>query len=203
MQTTLEKDLTKLTNEELITLARGGDEDAKEQLFIKNQPFVYKMARKYRFMDDFEDLVSIGNIALSEAYLIYDETKDIKFITYYSKCIYTAYQKHYNKIKKLKSNSSLNKNIADEDNLSAIDLVVDNCAEKPFALLEDRIVLNKVLDKFYSNESDKHINILNLRYIKGMSQHQVAMELDTHSQTIRNNEKKIKSSLQFYMNLQQ
>ncbi len=74
------------TNEMLCSLIQAGDQQAKQDLCVKNQRLVMKIADKY--VDtygndlDFEDLEQVGYIGLLTAAEKYDVSCDAKFSTY-------------------------------------------------------------------------------------------------------------------------
>jgi len=83
------KDVSKLgmiTREEEIELAKRikkGDQLAVDKLVESNLRFVISVAKQYQNRGlSFEDLISEGNIGLIKAVYKFDETKEIKFISY-------------------------------------------------------------------------------------------------------------------------
>lgn len=77
------KILSKTEERELILQAQKGDENAKNEIIIKNYRFVLKIAYKYknRYLD-IEDIVNEGIIGMMTAIQKFDLKKDIKFISY-------------------------------------------------------------------------------------------------------------------------
>ena len=74
-----------LTQEELIELfnaMHNGDETAKEKIILSNLRLPIAVAKKYSTMEDFEDIVSEGNLWLMRAVDKYDPDKNVKFSTY-------------------------------------------------------------------------------------------------------------------------
>lgn len=77
------KHLTKEEEKELISRCRDGDIDARNQLLEANLKFVFDVAKKYTGRGvAISDLISEGNMGLIRAYEKFDETKDVKFISY-------------------------------------------------------------------------------------------------------------------------
>ena len=74
-----------LTQEELVELfnaMHNGDETAKEKIILANLRLPIAVAKKYSTMEDFEDIVSEGNLWLMKAVDKYDPSKNVKFSTY-------------------------------------------------------------------------------------------------------------------------
>ena len=75
-----------LSREEEIAIvrrARAGDREAIGELINANLRFVVSMAKRYRNRGvDLSDLISEGNLALVRAARRFDETRDVKFISY-------------------------------------------------------------------------------------------------------------------------
>lgn len=61
---------------------KNGDIKAKQELMESNQRFVFSVAKNYGNGDKLMDLVSEGNLGLSEAIDNFDITKDVKFISH-------------------------------------------------------------------------------------------------------------------------
>ena len=75
--------LSKQEEKELILKCRNGDIDARNKLLESNLKFVFDIAKKYTGRGvPISDLISEGNMGLIRAYEKFDETKDVKFISY-------------------------------------------------------------------------------------------------------------------------
>lgn len=78
----------KISNEELIRLAKNGDEEAKREIFIVNDRFCHYLAKKFRNTGiAYDDLLSIARLGMFKAYRSFDVDKGILFITYASRCM--------------------------------------------------------------------------------------------------------------------
>ena len=77
---------TKMTPEEeeaLFTRYINGDASAKKEIFLRNQRFIYSLAKRYaKTEDEVMDYVGEGNIGLNEAIDKYEPNKGFKFMTY-------------------------------------------------------------------------------------------------------------------------
>ena len=68
--------------EELFDSAQNGSMEAREELIVNNMKLVYKIARKYMYKVDFEEIVQIGFIGLIKAVDRFDVSLGFKFSTY-------------------------------------------------------------------------------------------------------------------------
>ena len=190
-----------MTNEELIVLAKQGDDDAKEQLFIQNQDFIYKMAHKYKNIADFDDLVSLGNIGLAKAYNTFDETKGYKFITYYSRLVVNEMLMQFRKTKRKMKDVSIYKVLhkdSEGNELTIMDLKKDDNAEEFIADCENNEVLKLVINEFAKNEDKRLIDILRLRIIENKNQMDVSRITGVSQTQVSRLEKKIHDKLNKY-----
>jgi RNA polymerase primary sigma factor len=77
------KILTPEEERELITRAKGGDEEAFTAIIVANQRLVVREALKYYFKgDNFLDLINEGNKGLIEALKKFDLKRENRFFTY-------------------------------------------------------------------------------------------------------------------------
>ncbi len=80
--------LALLTDEQLVLLARGGNEDAFVLLVTRCMPMLQQLAAGYRSSQfDYEDLVQEGLLALLSAVRSYQDDKATKFRTYTYACV--------------------------------------------------------------------------------------------------------------------
>ena len=73
----------------------------QEELVKNNLKLVYYLANKFQtpLDDNYEDLISIGTIGLIKASQTFDESKEIKFVTYAACCIKNEFYMYYRKEK--------------------------------------------------------------------------------------------------------
>lgn len=77
------KPLTKTKEKRLLRQSRNGSIKAKNELLEANLKFVFDIAKHYTGRGlSISDLISEGNIGLLRAVDKFDETKDVKFISY-------------------------------------------------------------------------------------------------------------------------
>ncbi len=77
------KPLPREEEDELISLAKTGDENAKNKIIESNLRFVFNVAKKYKGNGvPMTDLISDGNMGLIKALDKFDMERGVKFITY-------------------------------------------------------------------------------------------------------------------------
>lgn len=77
------KPLTKAKEKHLLRLCRNGNTKAKNELLEANLKFVFDIAKHYTGRGlSISDLISEGNMGLLRAIDKFDESKDVKFISY-------------------------------------------------------------------------------------------------------------------------
>ena len=77
------KPLTKSKEKHLLRLCRNGNTKAKNELLEANLKFVFDIAKHYTGRGlSISDLISEGNMGLLRAVDKFDESKDVKFISY-------------------------------------------------------------------------------------------------------------------------
>ena len=77
------KPLTKSREKHLLRLCRNGNTKAKNELLEANLKFVFDIAKRYTGRGlSISDLISEGNMGLLRAIDKFDESKDVKFISY-------------------------------------------------------------------------------------------------------------------------
>ena len=85
---TLPPPLARDEEAELIARMDGGDESVKSQLIERNLRLVVYIARRFENTGiNIEDLISIGTIGLIKAVNTFKRDKNIKLVTYASRCI--------------------------------------------------------------------------------------------------------------------
>lgn len=138
------KPLTKAKEKRLLKLTKKGNIKAKNELLEANLKFVFDVAKHYTGRGvAISDLISEGNMGLLKAVDKFDETQDIKFISYAVWWIKQSIISSINKKKMLK--------LVEIDNTQPN----DNVIEKSIADDEDEVVSKN--DMFFSNESEEHM----------------------------------------------
>lgn len=87
---------------------KNGDEDAREELILRNMRLVAHVVKKYQSgEEEIEDLISIGTIGLLKAVSTFDFEYGNRFATYAIRCIENELLMHFRKNKKIKLEVSL------------------------------------------------------------------------------------------------
>ena len=130
------KEYLDLNDYELMYMISENDEDAKEIMFKKYQPIVYKFAKKYyqigkNYGLELDDVIQEGYVGLYIAINNYKEDKNCLFYTYASITIAS-------KLKNLIKTHSTNKHLA-LNNYISLNSYVDNeeCDSELVDFIED------------------------------------------------------------------
>ena len=88
--------IKKQSNEELVAKIQAGQNPAANMalLWQQNEPFVKKVANKYKAYAEFEDLVQEGYFGICQAVEGFDNNYGVKFLTYAETCISRCMQKY-------------------------------------------------------------------------------------------------------------
>ena len=158
--------LEKSMEEELVIKSNNGDMHARNKLIEHNLRLVVFLAKKYdNTMYDLEDLVSIGTIGLIKGVKTYKLDKNIKLVTYASRCIDNEILMFLRKNKRRKVEISFEDSInldQDGNELHLEDVLgtPDDIVEKEYESIVDKELLIKEIENL--NKRDKEI--LTLRY---------------------------------------
>lgn len=151
---------------EAIESFMNGDEQARKKLIVHNLRLVVYIAKKYDVSSsEMEDLISIGTIGLIKAVNTYKLDKNIKLVTYASRCIENEILMHLRKKSKTRKEISFDEplNIDYDGNellLSDIVGTDGDIVEKAFERNENKRILLEVISKL--DPRDKMI--LKMRY---------------------------------------
>ena len=151
---------------EAIESFMNGDEQARKKLIVHNLRLVVYIAKKYDVSSsEMEDLISIGTIGLIKAVNTYKLDKNIKLVTYASRCIENEILMHLRKKSKTRKEISFDEplNIDYDGNellLSDIVGTDGDIVEKAFERNENKRILLEVISKL--DKRDKMI--LKMRY---------------------------------------
>ena len=77
----LQKEDTHLSNEELVKLIQDGEMERIEELYNQTYPLIYKVCSRFFGLEDAQDLLQEGYIALYKAALVYDASRGASFST--------------------------------------------------------------------------------------------------------------------------
>ena len=198
-------DLVSKTDEEVVELARQGDNDAQEYLISKYKNFVRAKARSYFLIGaDKEDIIQEGMIGLYKAIRDYRPDKLSSFRAFAELCItrqiITAIktatrQKHI----PLNSYISLNKPIYDEDSdRTLLDVISGTRVTDPEELVISQEDFDDIEAKMGEILSSLEWNVL-MYYLEGKSYQDIAAGLDRHVKSIDNALQRVKRKLERYL----
>ena len=198
-------ELVNMSDEEVVELARQGDNDAQEDLIGKYKTFVRAKARSYFLIGaDKEDIIQEGMIGLYKAIRDYRPDKLSSFRAFAELCItrqiITAIktatrQKHI----PLNSYISLNKPIYDEDSdRTLLDVISGTRVTDPEELVISQEDFDDIEAKMGEILSSLEWNVL-MYYLEGKSYQDIAAGLDRHVKSIDNALQRVKRKLERYL----
>ena len=194
-----------MTDEQIVELAREGDNVAQEYLINKYKNFVRAKARSYFLIGaDKEDIIQEGMIGLYKAIRDFRPDKLSSFRAFAELCItrqiITAIktatrQKHI----PLNSYVSLNKPIYDEDSdRTLLDVISGTRITDPEELVISREEFDDIEEKMGEILSSLEWRVL-MYYLEGKSYQEIAVDLDRHVKSIDNALQRVKRKLERYL----
>ncbi len=194
-----------LLEEEVVALARDGDDKASEYLIKKYKNFVRAKARSYFLIGaDREDIIQEGMIGLFKAIRDFRSEKISSFRAFAELCItrqiITAIktatrQKHI----PLNSYVSLNKPIYDEESeRTLMDVLAGARVLDPEELIISREEVHSIETKIGEVLSDLEQEVLS-DYLQGKSYQEIAEHLDRHVKSIDNALQRVKRKLERFL----
>lgn len=198
-------DFAVMTDEDIVELAREGNNDASEFLINKYKNFVRAKARSYFLIGaDKEDIIQEGMIGLYKAIRDFRPDKLSSFRAFAELCItrqiITAIktatrQKHI----PLNSYVSLNKPIYDEDSdRTLLDVISGTRVTDPEELIISREEFNDIEAKMGEILSSLEWKVL-MYYLEGKSYQEIAGDLNRHVKSIDNALQRVKRKLERYL----
>lgn len=186
-----------LNDFEMFYRIRENDDIALNDMLLKYEPLIMKIARKYysflkKYGIDFEDLVQEGRLAISKAINTYDADGNCLFYTYVSICI----NRHMISLCRNITRKKRNVSFYDVDN-DCLDLISDFTSEPSFCMIEkydDELFIS------YKNMFDiDDSSIFELKY-NGFSYKEISQLLDFPINYINSRLSKIRRTLHFIKN---
>lgn len=189
-------------DEELVAMARIGNDRALEYLLCKYQNFVKAKAKSYFLIGaDKEDIYQEGMIGLFKAIRDFKDDKLASFKVFAELCItrqiITAVktatrQKHI----PLNTYISLNKPIYDEESdRTLLDILAGIRVSDPEELIIDREEMENIESKIEEVLSELEMEVLN-SYLDGKSYQEIASDLDRQAKSIDNALQRVKRKLE-------
>ena len=181
--------------QEFLTRAASGDEEAREQLIVHNLRLVAHIVKKYYSQScDQDDLISIGTVGLIKAISTFKPDRGVKLATYASRCIENEILMHFRSQRKLQGEVSLSDTLeADDDSsLSLMDVIrVDDTMLDDLSARDDGQVVRACVE---SCLDEREKTVVTLRYgLTGqapLTQREIAGQLGISRSYISRIEKK-------------
>ena len=180
------------TNEQLVSMAKAGDDSAYILLLERNEPMCGHIAKKYlASLEPFEDLVSIAKIGMIKAYNTFDPTKNYKFISYASRCMINEINLYMRTKCKWDRQDYLEEPLAVDENgnsITKMDIIVaeDTDVLEHIIEAEELEALHKALSKL----KPTYKQVLELKYKNNMTQKEIAKIVGVSQAQISRIEKK-------------
>ncbi len=196
--------MDKLSEDNLIKLAKNGDAQASEQLLNNYKQLVSSVARHYFLVGgDQDDLNQEGMIALYKAIGTYDESKHVSFSAYAKTLI------EHNVINAIKSDSSLKNSMLNQsftlnnqgfvsydDEDDGVMFLVPSNKQSPENLILSDEGTKDIAREIKKVLSDYELKVLKL-YLKGLNYNDIAAAIDATPKSVDNALNRIKNKLQF------
>lgn len=199
------KPLTQEEERHYLTLAAGGDLEARNILVERNLRLVAHIMKKYYALaSDQEDLISIGTIGLIKGISTFRPEKGARLATYAARCIENEILMHFRSQKKTLGDVSLSDYIetgSDGAPLSFMDVI---CSEEDLAeQYAERETVEKLHRGLQKTLDHREQEIIILRYglrnLEPLTQHEVADLLGISRSYVSRIEKKSLNKLRQYM----
>lgn len=198
-----------MVDEDIVEMARGGNDVALEFLIVKYKNFVRAKARSYFLIGaDREDIIQEGMIGLYKAIRDFRAEKLSSFRAFAELCItrqiITAIktatrQKHI----PLNSYVSLNKPIYDEDSdRTLLDVLTGSKVSDPEELMISREEFGDIEEKMGEILSDLEWEVL-MAYLDGKSYQEIADDLERHVKSVDNALQRVKRKLERYLEIRE
>ena len=192
----------KMTNEELIKLARNGDKEAFEALFKNNEGLCVSVAKMYpNNLMELEDRIAICKLNMVKAYKNY-KSNNGAFSTfahsYMTNALINEFEKS-NCLKRTANVTSLEKTqmkLSRGEEIQLKDMIVDESKRNDFAKIESKVLAESITSYFYKIADQYERKYFDLIFIQGNSQTDTAKICGVVKQRVNNVYKKILQKLQ-------
>ena len=183
------KNLKEMTNEELIQLARSGNENAQDVLLKRNMKLVMHYARKWfkrGYSKDLVDLISLGKIGLFKAYKNYSPNMKTKFSTlavtyikneFLKNMYYNNHQKRICKYDIFSLDEKVKNAKEKGGNFEYHDVIKDEHSEDKYINVERNIYFNQVRNEFFRIATEHEKYVFDKYFKDGLTYDEIAKEL--------------------------
>lgn len=193
------KPITKVKERRLIRLAKKGNLKAKNELLESNLRFVFDTARHYTGRGvPISELISEGNMALLRAIDKFDESKDVKFISY---AVWWVRQHMQEIIRKRKlmnlveivptesNDSVMDSKIFDDDvdeaNNNQYDISNEDDEETISRMEQQREMIVKLMDQLNDREKDIIKSFYGIDEDKGITLTEIGKKYNLTTERVR------------------
>jgi RNA polymerase sporulation-specific sigma factor len=184
------------TNEELVQLARDGNEEALNCLIKKNIGLAHNVANEFSYTGyDHDDLVQCANIGIFKAYKYFDQNKGVKFSNFAAKWMkYEIYRfleqnKKNERLKEVSLNKILYEGEKKNGDMSLENMIVEEESDVSF---EDRMFLSEVLRKVKEMVKKRDWEIFTQYYFHNKKQKDLSKIYNLSTQSIYNAVNRVK-----------
>lgn len=196
--------MDKITEDNLIKLAKSGNEQAQEELFNNYKQLVSFVARHYFLVGgDQDDLIQEGMIGLYKAIHSYDTNKNVNFSSYAKTLIERQVINAIKSDNALK-NSMLNQSFTlnnqgfvsyDDENENST-FTIPSTKNTPENMVLSDEGTKDIAKEIVKVLSDYELKVLKL-YLKGLNYNDIAVQISATPKSVDNALHRIKTKLQF------
>lgn len=188
-----------MTNEELISLIRKGNNDARNTLAVQNTPLVYKIMGEFSYLckdeESKNELFQAGHLGLAKALDRYCEEFNTKFTTFAFRYVRGEIIREVSSLINYRTEMA---NVAENTDFSSEDIAdfVHRSlnGEEEYNVENDAI--NKILiEKMLKAVNPRQSSILTMHYFMDMSQKEIGEKLGMHQVEVSREEKKARLKL--------
>ena len=197
--------MEKLSDDELIIMAKKGDESSLDFLLNRYKQTAAKIARSYFLVGaEYEDLLQEAMIGLYKAYMSYKPTHGATFSTFAHHCITRNVQTAV-KTANRKKNQMLNNSVSltnqgaivvNTETDQEVNLVIPSNALSPDQKLIESEKLSEIKEKIKKTLSNFELEVL-LYYLNGDSYTEIAKKLNLSNKSIDNALSRVRHKLSF------
>lgn len=181
---------------------KGGLEFEQYERVVQNQKLVYHLLKKVNVPPcEYEDLSQVGMIGLVKAAATFDETRQIKFATYASRCINNEINMYFRRNKKHLGNVSLNEPFS-KDNDGRELLIEDTISDPMDSNFTDKIESTEMIETAVSivlNCFSMREKIILLFSMGGVNQKKIAEYLSISQSYVSRLENKLHKRVKQYV----
>jgi len=178
-----------------IHLLSDGDLQARQILIEHNLRLVVHISKRFRKMSiDIEDVISVGTIGLVKAINTYDPNKNVKLVTYASRCIQNEilmFLRKLNKCTEISFDELLDTDSYDSGVLSDILGTDRDIVEKDLDNEVDKEILHKTIERLPVKEQEIIILRFGLNGFKEHTQKEVSEKIGISQSHISKLEQRI------------